>query len=149
MEDEQNIIKEVNESVNSAITWKRDDAAGKWQSPAETISRGLGDCEDFAILKWSLLAEKGIESWLAYTFYTKLPLSDREAHMVLLVENPRQACWMVLDNLFGDIKPLHERSDLSMIYRFNETGLVVNGDDERLRDLKSLPAFEKILRDEA
>ena len=38
----------------------RDDRGDHWQKPAETIIRGQGDCEDFAILMVTLLRAYGI-----------------------------------------------------------------------------------------
>ena len=51
----------VNGAVNHLVRYRadRDDV---WSTPGETIARGAGDCEDFAIAKMSMLREMGYGS---------------------------------------------------------------------------------------
>lgn len=57
-------LDRVNRGVNQLLTYRRDTATyGRldyWASPAETLARSAGDCEDFAILKMAALLEAGI-----------------------------------------------------------------------------------------
>ena len=48
----------VIDEVNSIIGYKSDDI-DIWQTPDETLELGVGDCEDFAILKYFRLIEQG------------------------------------------------------------------------------------------
>lgn len=56
-------IGEINRAVNLAIRPVRDErrfgVADQWSSPLETIGDGVGDCEDYAILKLLALKEAG------------------------------------------------------------------------------------------
>jgi len=49
----------MNRDVNLSIVATRD-VTDHWQTPLETLERGKGDCEDYAILKLAVLAYKGI-----------------------------------------------------------------------------------------
>ncbi|MFK8068794.1 MAG: transglutaminase-like cysteine peptidase [Gammaproteobacteria bacterium] len=54
----------VNHFVNSTIEYKTDksihDRLDKWSLPHQTLHSGVGDCEDYAILKMGLLANLGV-----------------------------------------------------------------------------------------
>lgn len=49
---------DANAWVNRTIAYAAD-LADHWQGPAETLARGQGDCEDFAILKRAVLIARG------------------------------------------------------------------------------------------
>ena len=57
-------LTSVNSGVNRMIAYRRDQAVygrlDHWAKPAEIVSRGAGDCEDFAILKMAALMKLGI-----------------------------------------------------------------------------------------
>lgn len=57
-------LKIVNRFVNKSIRYAEDreiyGKTDKWSLPDETLSRGVGDCEDFAILKMGILSKLGI-----------------------------------------------------------------------------------------
>lgn len=61
LRDKLNII---NSTVNEAIRYQRDHetygVADRWAKPSETMTRGAGDCEDFAILKMAALHAMGV-----------------------------------------------------------------------------------------
>ena len=52
-------IKRVNEFFNRRITWGDDQKiwgqVDFWATPMDTIGKGMGDCEDFAIAKYYTL----------------------------------------------------------------------------------------------
>lgn len=51
-------LQEVNSLVNAYVVYKRDlEGNDYWQTPDETLLRGTGDCEDYAILKAHYLAK--------------------------------------------------------------------------------------------
>ncbi len=54
--------------LNTHLTFREDlplfGQADYWQSPEEVLSRGQGDCEDYASLAADLLARQGVRSFL-------------------------------------------------------------------------------------
>lgn len=58
------LIQQINKGVNTAIKYSNDSVVYNvpdyWASANETISRGQGDCEDFAILKHAMLVKAGV-----------------------------------------------------------------------------------------
>ena len=57
-------LDRINRGINGLLTYRRDKAeygrADHWAPPAQSLKRGAGDCEDFAILKMAALVEVGI-----------------------------------------------------------------------------------------
>ncbi|WP_305988990.1 transglutaminase-like cysteine peptidase [Roseibium sp. MMSF_3544] len=57
-------LQAANSLVNRSIAYQEDRVVYRrldyWASPAETARRGIGDCEDFAILKYNLLLNAGV-----------------------------------------------------------------------------------------
>ncbi|MDP3919492.1 MAG: transglutaminase-like domain-containing protein [Candidatus Omnitrophota bacterium] len=51
-----------------------------WQSPSEFMTRGKGDCEDFAILASSLLKQSGVKSFIVNIY------GSRFAHTICVFE---------------------------------------------------------------
>lgn len=47
-------IGHINRIVNKTITYQ-EDVVDEWQTPAETLALGTGDCEDYALLKIALI----------------------------------------------------------------------------------------------
>lgn len=95
-----------------------------WFTPQEFIENSGGDCEDFAIYKYFELQKAGISIDDMFISYVHLYRSDKpEAHMVLIVNG------LVLDikEINNEILPISERTDLKVIYQFNENGLYVAG----------------------
>ncbi|QDP19348.1 transglutaminase-like cysteine peptidase [Sphingomonas xanthus] len=92
-------VEAVNSYVNSRIRFTDDrvqfGVADRWLSPAEALSRGRGDCEDFAIAKRAMLRAAGVAERDLYLVILK-DLSRRADHAVLVVRaNGR---FLVLDN---------------------------------------------------
>ncbi len=48
------------------VPYARDDGGDAWQTPAETVARGAGDCEDKALYLHHLLRVKGIDSQVVF-----------------------------------------------------------------------------------
>lgn len=98
----QAVLRQVNQHVNSVITevsdleqYGREDV---WTLPAS----GKGDCEDFALLKRKLLAERG---WPASTLLvTAVQTAAGEPHAVLIARTDRGD--FALDNKTSEIRPL-------------------------------------------
>ncbi len=108
-------VKNINRTINS-IKYKRD-KVDEWKTP-EDFKKNGGDCEDFAIAKYFELEKQGHDITETEFAYCEL---NGQAHMVLLHEGT------VLDNTTNDIKPLDERKDIKVIYKFNKDYISLNG----------------------
>lgn len=93
-------LRTVNVAVNRLIRYESDFSGYKaidhWAGPSETLARGRGDCEDFAILKMAALSAAGVP----IKSMSLVVLFDRERrlfHAVLLVSTDQGR--FVLDNL--------------------------------------------------
>jgi len=129
-------LRRANEFFNRRIRFGEDsDIWGKqdyWATPLETLGRGDGDCEDFAIAKYVTLKLMGIPSEKLRMIYVKARIGGPQstivqAHMVLSYYPAPGDEPLVLDNLISDIRPASRRSDLTMIFGFNAEGLWVGG----------------------
>lgn len=90
-----------------------------WASPAEFMSMGGGDCEDFALAKYHVLRILGVSEEKLRLVYSRLynPASGIEPHMVLVVINNNDA--YALDNVTDVIARLDQRTDLVPKFAFN------------------------------
>lgn len=109
--------------------WKQSDY---WATPLDTLGRGAGDCEDFAIAKYVTLKLLGVPSDKLRLTYVKARIggpqsSVVQAHMVLSYYPTPGDEPLVLDNLISDIRPASRRPDLSTVFGFNTDGLWVGG----------------------
>jgi predicted transglutaminase-like cysteine proteinase len=89
----------INRAVDLAIRPVSDErqwgTPDRWSGPFETILSERGDCEDYAILKYTALLEAGFpkESLKIVVWKNRLPNED---HAVLAVRVENQ--WLILDN---------------------------------------------------
>lgn len=129
-------LQQVNDFFNRKIRFGEDsDIWGRqdyWATPLETLGRGEGDCEDFAIAKYVTLKLLGIPSEKMRMTYVKARIGGPQsaivqAHMVLSYYPAPDDEPLVLDNLISDIRPASRRNDLTMIFGFNAEGLWVGG----------------------
>jgi len=94
-------IEAVNKFFNHAITASTDKGAANgydyWQSPIETLVRGKGDCDDFAVAKYVSLRMLGIPAGQLRLSVVMQPQAGH--HAVLLFFPPRETDPWVLDNL--------------------------------------------------
>lgn len=93
-------LSTINKKVNELVRYKADRAiygvADHWATPDETLARGVGDCEDFAILKMAGLSHSGIPM----ESMSLVILQDRQRrvfHAVLSVYTNQGT--FILDNL--------------------------------------------------
>jgi len=93
-----------------------------WATPMESLCRGAGDCEDYAIAKYFTLKIMGVAEEKLRIAYVKA-LHYNMTHMVMLYYNTPAAEPLILDNLMEDIRPASARKDLLPIFTFNGTGL--------------------------
>lgn len=71
-----------------------------WATPKEFIKNKGGDCEDFAIMKYSLLKQMGYKEdqmRFIYTNYKNKKTGDNLGHLVLAVKN-ENGLEIILDN---------------------------------------------------
>lgn len=126
--EEESRLKEVNTFFNRAIVFREDrDIWGQvdyWASPLEMLSRGQGDCEDFAIAKYFALMAAGVPSAKLRLVYVRAQIGAViQAHMVLAYYREPMAEPLILDNLLGDIRPASRRPDLMPVFSFNAEGM--------------------------
>jgi predicted transglutaminase-like cysteine proteinase len=125
-EDDRALLERVNRFVNRSVsfvsdqqTWGQQDY---WATPTQTLERGLGDCEDFAIAKYFSLVRMGVPSEKLRLTFVKA-LKQNQAHMVLAYYPSPSAQPLILDNLEPAIRPASERRDLLPVYSFNDLGV--------------------------
>jgi len=89
----------VNNYVNARVRFVDDrvqfGVADRWLMPSETLARGQGDCEDFALAKRAMLRTAGVAERDLYLVVLK-DLSRRADHAVLVVRAAGR--FLVLDN---------------------------------------------------
>jgi len=126
----------TNEFINERIRWVHDPEAwgvkDYWATPLETMGKGMGDCEDFAIFKYATLLLAGVDVNKLRITYVKARMGGPDsathtAHMVLAFYPTPDAEPLILDNLVNEILPASRRTDLTPVYGFNSQGLWVGG----------------------
>ena len=119
-------LQKINSFFNKKIVFASDmDIYGindYWATPVEFLSRGAGDCEDYAIAKYFSLKMMGVSEEKLRIAYVKA-LQYNMFHMVMLYYKSPEAEPLILDNLVDAIKPASERRDLLPIFTFNAAGL--------------------------
>ncbi|TYO69355.1 hypothetical protein DQ397_004787 [Pseudomonas sp. CK-NBRI-02] len=118
-----------------------------WATPIQSLIKGAGDCEDYAIAKYFSLRRMGIPSEKLRITYVKA-LRQNRAHMVLTYYSTPQAQPLVLDSLMDAIKPADERTDLLPVYAFNGEGLWLTGasGNKKVGDTKRLSRWQDVLK---
>lgn len=129
--DDLGRLQAINEFFNRRIEF-RDDVevwgqADYWASPLESLARGGGDCEDFAIAKYFSLLALGVPWASLRMVYVRAqiggPGGPTQAHMVLAYYAFPAAEPLILDNLITDVRPASRRPDLEPVFSFNSEGL--------------------------
>jgi predicted transglutaminase-like cysteine proteinase len=92
-------LGEVNRAVNLAIRPMSDLAQygviDQWSAPLNTLARGAGDCEDYAIAKFAALREAGVAEDDLRLLVVR-DIKQRQDHAVLAARSDGR--WLVLDN---------------------------------------------------
>ena len=129
--DREKLLK-INDFVNRRIEFEDDlsiyNQSDYWATPLETLGRGRGDCEDFAIIKYFSLMESGVPLAKLRLVYVRARIDDGPgprllAHMVLAYYATPNAEPLVLDNLVPEILPASRRSDLQPVFSFNSEAI--------------------------
>ncbi|MFZ5485360.1 MAG: redoxin domain-containing protein [Pseudomonadota bacterium] len=132
-------LRRVNDFFNrrlkqatDARIWGRPD---HWATLGETLGKGAGDAEDFALAKYFSLRALGVPVERLRLVYVKTrdAAAGSPAHMVLAYfETPSQEPWL-LDVRVAEVEPASRRPDLKPIYSFNGAGAW--GDGQGLTEL--------------
>jgi predicted transglutaminase-like cysteine proteinase len=120
-------LRAVNDFYNNHIQFRDDvDIWGQvdyWASPLESLQKGAGDCEDFAIAKYFTLIAMGIPHKRMRLVYVRAQLGGISGypvpHMVLAYYATPDADPLVLDNLVKQVLPASSRPDLTPVFSFN------------------------------
>jgi predicted transglutaminase-like cysteine proteinase len=125
-------LKRVNDFFNRRVRFRDDQVvwgqSDYWATPMETLGKGAGDCEDFAIAKYFTLLLLSIPDDKLRLIYVQARLggvnsSITQAHMVLAFYPTPDADPMILDNLIDELQPASRRADLEPVFSFNSQGL--------------------------
>jgi predicted transglutaminase-like cysteine proteinase len=126
--DRQKQISMVNAWVNNKITYAEDSKlyrkADYWASARETLQRGAGDCEDFAIAKMELLMAMGI-SRDQLRLVVARDLVRNADHAVLVVSLPEGA--VLLDNATDRLLDARMANDYRPIMSFTYNQKFIHG----------------------
>ncbi len=127
-QDDESRLKAINTFFNRQILYRDDretwGVLDYWASPLETLAKGQGDCEDYAIGKYFSLIAAGIPSVKMRMVYVRAQLGATiQAHMVLAYYPEPNAEPLILDNLVTEIRPASRRPDLVPVFSFNAEGL--------------------------
>jgi predicted transglutaminase-like cysteine proteinase len=140
----------VNHFFNQKIRYREDsdiwNAVDYWATPIESLRKGEGDCEDYAIAKYFTLRHLGVAGEKLRITYVKA-LRLNKAHMVLTWYATPNAIPLVLDSLTETILPATQRQDLLPVYSFNDSGLWLPGglENKRVGDSKRLSRWQDVL----
>ena len=94
-----------------------------WALPVEFLSTNGGDGEDFVIAKYFTLLALGVPDEKLKLVYAKETRVYKQAHMVLAYFVTPDAEPLILDNFDTTLQPASARTDLDLVYSFNETSL--------------------------
>ncbi|WP_290645327.1 transglutaminase-like cysteine peptidase [Aquabacterium sp.] len=127
-QDDETRLRAINTFFNRQILYRDDretwGVVDYWASPLETLSKGQGDCEDYAIGKYFSLIAAGIPSVKMRMVYVRAQVGGSiQAHMVLAYYPEPNAEPLILDNLITEIRPASRRPDLAPVFSFNAEGL--------------------------
>lgn len=100
--DNYSIILKINSFVNNTIKYKSDKQnyglKDYWAKPNEVLKKKSGDCEDIAILKYSLLIKNGIKRENIKIYAT---IVKNQGHVFLEVIDSNRVYY--LDNISNNI----------------------------------------------
>lgn len=128
VQDDDARLRAINAFFNRQVLYRDDrdiwGVVDYWASPLETLSKGQGDCEDYAIGKYFSLLAAGVPSVKMRLVYVRAQIGAIiQAHMVLAYYPEPEAEPLILDNLLTDIRPASRRPDLVPVFSFNAEGL--------------------------
>ncbi|WP_238474458.1 cysteine protease LapG [Pseudomonas cavernae] len=144
-------LQVVNRFFNRQLRYREDidlwQQVDYWATPVESLRRGAGDCEDYAIGKYISLRRLGVAKEKLLITYVKA-LRQNRAHMVLTYYPSPTAEPLILDSLTERIQPAGQRQDLLPVYAFNGEGLWLPGaaGKKKVGDSKRLSRWQDLLK---
>lgn len=117
--DREATVREVNRWVNRQIDFADDARSGladHWQTAAESLRRGRGDCEDYALAKMQLLGALGVPGDDMYLVLVR-DLVRRQDHAVLAVRI--EGRFVVLDNNSDALLEDHQVRDYRPVMSYS------------------------------
>jgi hypothetical protein len=147
-------IKRSNEMINRIVTWQEDQKIwgqqDYWATPLETLSKKMGDCEDFAIIKYFSLKNLNVPISQLRLVYVKAKNGSggEQAHMVLAYYPAPDSEPLILDNMLNDIRPASRRPDLTPVFSFNSEGIYngAAGKDQQSGGIERLSKWQDLLQ---
>ncbi|WP_221796100.1 transglutaminase-like cysteine peptidase [Aquisediminimonas sediminicola] len=126
--DQSRRIAEINHWVNARISFADDTQTyhvqDQWAGAAQTLQRGRGDCEDYAITKMQLLEAAGIDAADMFLVISR-DLVRQADHAVLVVRDAGRM--VVLDNGTDRVLDMAEVRDYRPIMSYNAKGAWLHG----------------------
>ncbi|MCL7487580.1 MAG: transglutaminase-like cysteine peptidase [Desulfobulbaceae bacterium] len=126
-------VVSVNNYFNEFLYVEDQDLYGSkdyWATMRETLVRGSGDCEDFAIAKYFTLRDLDLpEDNMRITYV--IPVKSRKPHMVLTYQLDPAEEPLVLDTMVNALFPVSRRTDLVPVYSFNMNGYWIARKDKK------------------
>lgn len=119
----QQQVEMVNRWVNQRLRFV-DDRGDNWASASQSLLRGAGDCEDYAIAKMKLLEAAGFDRRAMFLVIAR-DLVRQADHAVLAVRIDNEL--MILDNMTDRVLPSSQVSDYRPIMSFNSYGRWTHG----------------------
>ena len=124
----ENALAAVNAYVNSSVSYRDDretaSSGDYWQSAAETLRRGTGDCEDFAIAKYQMLRGLGFEADDLYVTLAR-DLARNVDHAVLIVRVGDRH--LMLDDATDTLIDAREANDYRAMFSFGSRRAFMHG----------------------
>jgi len=121
-------LEAVNGYVNARVRFVDDriqfGVADRWMPATETLARGRGDCEDFALAKRAMLRAAGVPDKDLYLVVLK-DLTRRADHAVLVVRAAGR--FLVLDNGTDRIVDSSELQDYKPVLTFTAARTYTHG----------------------
>ncbi len=125
---EAEVLQRVNQWVNRRIAYVNDDQNYRegdfWATAEQTIARGRGDCEDYAILKMQMLLAAGIDADRVKLVLLR-DLAVNADHAFLLVQSKHGK--LVLDNMTDRLYDGSRSNDVRPILSFSGARRWVHG----------------------
>ncbi|MHA4838940.1 transglutaminase-like cysteine peptidase [Sphingopyxis sp. MSC1_008] len=143
---EQDLLARVNQWVNREIAYVNDDRNYRqrdfWATAEQTIARGKGDCEDFAILKMQMLRAAGVDAGKMKLVLLR-DLAANADHAFLLVQT--DAGKVVLDNVTDRLYDGSQSNAVRPVLSFSENRRWVHAyrGSQPSPNLAAIPASQK------
>lgn len=117
-------FEEANRGVNMAIRYVSDMAqfgeADRWSSALSTFKTAQGDCEDYAIAKYTALTQAGVAAEDLRIVLVR-DRAIREDHAVLAAKLDDR--WIILDNRRSELLDDNEEKTFTPLFAINERGV--------------------------